>query len=126
MACVLSLVAEMWLLARIGPDRLPLREAFARIIRPRHPRTLRFNTARHPRPFWAVTVLLAAAVIPALLLEQRSEIVPKRAQFATFPMPLKTWRGEKARLDAIYMDVLKLDDYVVADYVDDSQNPVNL
>ena len=41
-------------------------------------------------------------------------------------MTLKNWHGQQSRLDAIYLDVLKLDDYVLADYIDDSQMPVNL
>jgi len=126
MACVLILVAEIWLLARIGPDRLPLREAFALDLPAPTPKDAEVRYRRAPAPFWAVTLLLAIAIIPALLLEQRTEIAPERAQFVEFPMTLGTWQGKQARLDGIYLDALKLDDYVLADYVDDGQNPVNL
>jgi EpsI family protein len=41
-------------------------------------------------------------------------------------MQLGEWRGRRDTLDAIYSDALRLDDYVLADYVGASGHAVNL
>src|SRR6202023_1264631 len=48
---------------------------------------------------------------------RRAEIVPGRAGFAEFPMRLGAWLGHRESLEGIYLDQLKLDDYLLADYV---------
>ena len=36
------------------------------------------------------------------------------------------WRGTRQSLEGIYLDTLKLDDYVMADYASDRSSPINL
>jgi EpsI family protein len=40
-------------------------------------------------------------------------------------MVLGQWQGRPNRIEAIYLDVLKLDDYILADYVGPDLRPVN-
>ena len=54
---------------------------------------------------------VAMSTVPA-----RSEVVPEWKSFATFPMRLGAWQGRDQVLEQQYLDVLKLDDYVLANY----------
>ncbi|HTV95886.1 MAG TPA: EpsI family protein, partial [Steroidobacteraceae bacterium] len=79
-----------------------------------------------PRTFIAAGSVLAAFVVLALLIPRPAEIIPARAAFAEFPMRLAGWAGEPGALEGIYLDQLKLDDYLLADYVNDSGRHINL
>ena len=40
-------------------------------------------------------------------------------------MTLDKWQGKPDRMDAIYLDVLKLDDYILANFIATNERPVN-
>jgi EpsI family protein len=61
-----------------------------------------------------------------LFLDDRSEVLPDRNDLAAFPMELGEWRGKQGRIEDIYLDVLKLDDYLMADYAGPGREFVNL
>jgi EpsI family protein len=69
-------------------------------------------------------VTLAAIAIVAT--PERVHARPERPAFSGFPLELNQWHGYPGRLDAEYLDVLKLDDYLLADYFDSEQRAVNL
>jgi EpsI family protein len=71
----------------------------------------------------ALIFLLAGA---AALIPHRVEIIPERSVFATFPLRLGNWVGHDNRLEQIYIDALKFDDYLLADYTDPENRRVNL
>jgi EpsI family protein len=60
------------------------------------------------------------------LLGQRQEIIPARETFATFPVSIGSWTGHRDRIEDIYLDVLKLDDYVLTNYTSGVNDVVNL
>ena len=63
----------------------------------------------------SVVLLIAAAAIGRA---SRSEPVPPRESFATFPMDIGEWRGESAdRFDQRILTVLGVDDYLNRVYV---------
>jgi exosortase D (VPLPA-CTERM-specific) len=78
-----------------------------------------------PRSFIAATAVVAASAIIGLSLPERPEIAPARSQFADFPLHLGAWTGRRSALDPDLLDLLKLDDYLLADYEADGV-PVNL
>jgi EpsI family protein len=53
------------------------------------------------------------------------EAAPARNSLTQFPTALGEWRGSRERLDSIYLDTLKLDDYIMANYRASSGAPVN-
>jgi len=55
-----------------------------------------------------------------------AEIYPPRASFADYPMQLGRWSGRLESLEGVYLDALKLDDYLLADYADPEGRSVNL
>lgn len=76
----------------------------------------------------AVGVLLALAGL-AITMPGRSETVPKRSDFTGFPSQFDAWHGRRQALESAFLDVLKLDDYLLVDYVresDASRQPVNV
>jgi exosortase D (VPLPA-CTERM-specific) len=116
MACVALLLLEIWALERLSPRPRGLREALAIELPPRLPRTR--ARARRPIPgsAWAAAALLAVAVVPALLIPQRVEAVPARADFAEFPLRLDEWSGQREPLEEAYIAELKFTDYLLANY----------
>ena len=125
MACTALLVVEMWLLAKIGKDKLPLREAFGLDFPEPSPKNAQVRRREISSPFIASMLLVAAAAGVSAALPERTEVLPQRADFSAFPLQVGNWQGKGDRLDQIYIDTLKFDDYIIADFVDKGQQPVN-
>ena len=117
MACLLLLLAEARLLLRVTGERRPMRDWFALEFPAPRTGTPAAHTRKLGKPAAVVLVLLLAAVLPARALPKRAEVRPARSDFAEFPLQIGPWRGQRQRLEAVYLDTLKLDDYVLADFV---------
>ena len=52
-------------------------------------------------------------------------MAPSRKDFSSFPISFNDWQGKGDRLDQIYIDALKFDDYIIADYMRHDGRPVN-
>jgi EpsI family protein len=70
--------------------------------------------------------VLAVGALAALTVPNRAEAIPTRASFVDFPMVLGSWFGERKGMDAEVMKVLKLNDYLIADYRGPAPRAVNL
>jgi len=57
---------------------------------------------------------------------EREEVPPPRAIFVDFPMKLDGWLGTSLSLEKQYIDTLRFDDYVLADFRSGDGRPVNL
>ena len=64
-----------------------------------------------------------AAASPYLI--SREEIAPARQTFLNFPMQVRQWQGNSFPLEKEYIDVLRFDDYLLADYRVADRVPVN-
>lgn len=117
MACTGILLLEMWALAQIGKERRPLREVFGLTFPEPLPKDAQFRERVLPKQYWAVLGLLVAALGVSLSLEHRGEAVPQRAEFAAFPLQVGEWKGRRQLMEQQYIDALKFDDYILADYV---------
>ncbi|MCG3203036.1 MAG: hypothetical protein NFCOHLIN_02953 [Gammaproteobacteria bacterium] len=126
MACFALLFLEMLVLTRLSGDRRPFRDIFALELPPPIAKDTKFAPRPVPMQAWVATVLLVLAVVPALMLPKRAEVIPARAAFAEFPMELGAWSGRPAEMERIYIDALKFTDYVMASYVKGGENGVNL
>jgi len=117
MACLAVLLAECGLLLRLTGDRRPMRDVLA--LEPLAPRDgMPAACSRElGKPAVVALMLLLLAVVPARALPKRIEMRPARADFAEFPLQIGPWRGRRETMDAIYLDWLKLNDYLLADYV---------
>ena len=156
MASLGLLILEMWVLARIGTrgDRLPFLSRFSwsgssvqggtrlEVRGPRSEETTAGSTSnlqplRSPSPSTLASTSLPAAYLcsVALLIPvafastfmvEREEIPPPRSMFIDFPMKLDGWLGISLTLEKKYIDDLRFDDYVLADYRFGDGQPVNL
>jgi len=126
MACVGLLLLEVWVLERCSRHPRRLRDALAIDIPGRTPREGERQARPIPAPAWAAAALLAAAVVPALLIPQRVESSPARAEFAEFPLQLGAWHGRRSRLEDEYVQALKFSDYLLGDYQRQGPELVNL
>jgi exosortase D (VPLPA-CTERM-specific) len=120
------LLGEMALLNRVGHETGTWRELFGVEFPAPPPPGAAKRRRPLPRTFIAAGGVLAAFVIVALVMPRPAEIVPGRAGFAEYPMRLGAWLGHRESLEGIYLDQLKLDDYLLADYVDDEGQTINL
>ncbi len=73
----------------------------------------------------SITLLVPVAFASALMVE-REEVPPERAIFVDFPMQLEGWAGTSLTLEKQYIDALRFDDYLLADYRSGDGQPVNL
>jgi exosortase D (VPLPA-CTERM-specific) len=120
------LLGEIALLNRVGRESGTWRQLFGVEFPAPTPQGAMLRSRPIPRTFLAAAGALFAFVVVALLLPRPAEIVPGRASFVEFPMRLNQWTGHRQALEGIYLDQLKLDDYLLADYADDGGRPINL
>lgn len=120
------LVVEMWLLAQIRPetkgalDGRGLRvEASVKTLEGgglQPPTSNRFSPGA--AYFCSVAVLLPVAFASTLLVE-REEIIPSRSMFIDFPKQIDGWAGTSMALEKQYIDALRFDDYLLAEFRSD-------
>jgi exosortase D (VPLPA-CTERM-specific) len=121
---VLILVAIV--LSQIGPSRTDWRKALAiepskkAVAMPRSTETQSLSPA-----FVVATVLTACAAAGTLVLPDRHDVHPPRAEFAEFPTRIGDWTGRRDTMDAVYRDALQFDDYLMADYRREAGAPIN-
>jgi len=125
MACTGILILEMWVLARIGKERMPLQEAFGLDFPEPTPSDAPTQRRRPPVQLFAAFAVLILAFVMSTQTEKRAEIIPERMAFSQFPDQVGEWEGRRERLEQIYVDELKFDDYILTDYSDGNGMPVN-
>ena len=79
-----------------------------------------------PVPFLVATALTAVAAVLATQAHERVERQPPRAAFVDFPLQLGSWEGRRSSMAAVYLDQLKLSDYLYATYRRAADPPVNV
>jgi len=115
MACTGLLVLEMWLLIKIGKNKKPLSEAF-NLEFPTKRINVLIKSRQLSKQVIAVMIILSIALIVSLQMPSREELRPAREQFSSFPLRFASWDGVNKRLEKIYVDALKFEDYTMIDY----------
>ncbi len=126
MAGVALLFGEIILLARLTGFRGPLRD----LLNLDFPGLEAVSTAVRqwapPRAYLTSVALILVTAAGTVLIPERIEIIPERKNLALFPMEMGDWSGREGHIEQKYLDVLKLDEYVIADYWRSQDNaPVN-
>jgi exosortase D (VPLPA-CTERM-specific) len=126
MASTAVLVGIVVALNRMGYTRRPWRESFG-LEWARGPQPVVPGRKRPlSRPLVVCVVLLAASAVGLAAMPQRSPLAPERQSFATFPSYVDAWQGRRALMEQVYVDALKFDDYLLADFARESRQPINL
>ena len=148
MASLGLLILEMWLLARIGTmgNRSSFLDRFTWTDRSPHPippvglqpirspstsalasASLHASHRLFPGPAYLCSVaLLVPVAFASTIIVERAEVPPPRAMFVDFPMQLDGRIGTSLALERQYIDALRFDDHVLADYRSGDGQPVNL
>jgi exosortase D (VPLPA-CTERM-specific) len=126
MACSAILLFEMWLLAKIGKERRPFAEVFGVEYPEPLPKGVEITNRPVSKPFIASIVVLVLALIGSQFLTEREEHLPDVPSYAGFPKEVEQWQGRLGKMEQKFIDTLKFDDYVIADYLHPDQAAVNL
>jgi len=125
MACVGVLFILVWIFARMEKRRFL--EIFGLDIPDPADLKLLFRDAKPTRPLLAATVLLVVATVASLTVTRTAPVLPERATLATLPLSFGTWSGREEPLEDVYLDVLQVSDYLMAQFVrPDDPAPVGL
>ena len=116
--CVVVLLVEAKLLLRVAGRRGSLLAGFDTVL-PDAPARIYARPLSAPRTYVAAfTIVCAAIVLGVTWLRGGDSVALQRRAFAEFPMMLDGgWIGRRGSIDAKYLDVLQLDDYLMATYV---------
>lgn len=114
MACVAILFLEIWVFARM--EKRPFSEAFGLDIPPLSDLTGLLGKAKPALPVIASVGVLAAAAALSFVVSRPEQIYPERERLSLFPLAIGDWRGREGFVEQIYLDQLKLSDYLIAYY----------
>ncbi len=120
------MVGEMALLNRIGHANGTWRQQFGVEFPAPTPAGASIRKRTLPASFVAASGVLIVFVALSVMIPRPAEIYPERASFVEFPLRIGAWTGRKDSLDGVFLDTLKLDDYLLANYADGIGPPVNL
>lgn len=126
MACLALLFLLMWGLTHLPPENRPWRELFGVTLPAPTPAVADVKRRGVQMSLVACLILLFAAAIASHALPTRHEVVPNRHSFASFPTVLGEWRGQRRRLEEAYINALRLDDFLLADFVNGVRRRVHL
>jgi EpsI family protein len=70
-------------------------------------------------------VILAAMASVSYALQDREELTPSRQTFLDFPMQIALWHGTPMAMEKQYVETLRFDDYLLADFTAPATGPVN-
>lgn len=122
MVSTVTLLLEIMLLSRLGREGKSWRKSFGSLSDPVMVGSIqeRHSTATTTLPIMGALLLLLACAPAAWAFSTQVEMTPRRTSFAEFPQQLEQWQGRRSAIEQVYLDVLMLDDYLMADYVDES------
>jgi exosortase D (VPLPA-CTERM-specific) len=126
MACFGIILFEIWVFTKIGGDKRALIDVFNLSFPEPSPMKANTRYRELPSQWLFAGVLLLATAISSHFLTTRSEIHPQRTAFASFPIKLGDWQGRHNSIEKVFLDELKLDDYILADFVKDTTSTINL
>jgi exosortase D (VPLPA-CTERM-specific) len=122
MACLMILVAEVWVFERLGARRrvvdalnFPVIRGGGALPAPK--------ISRHPLVFALPVLVLASVAVSGI--GNREELRLDRLPLTAFPLLLDEWQASESRMEVEVENSLGLDDYVIADYRRGESDVVN-
>jgi exosortase D (VPLPA-CTERM-specific) len=126
MASAAVLLLEIVVLSRIGRDSRPWREIFGIELPASTPSSVPRVQWQPNTTFVVSSVLVGLLAAISVFMPDRVERIPARSSFAEFPAQMDSYTGTRTVMEAVYLDTLKLDDYLMADYRGVGGQPINL
>jgi exosortase D (VPLPA-CTERM-specific) len=113
-ACLMTLLFEVWLFERFGARRKVLDVLTFPFVRGFGAVTDSLPSTRHPLVFGMTLLVVAGVVVQGV--GHRQEVLPERTSLAAFPLTIGEWQASKSLMETQVEVYLGLDDYVLADY----------
>jgi len=113
-------------LVRLGRRPMRLRDVMVLDIGRAAPASRSHRVRSLPAAFLAATAITTVAAVLATQAHERTEIQPPRDVFVDFPMQLGGWSGQRSAMGAVYLNQLKLTDYLYATYQRPADLPINV
>jgi exosortase D (VPLPA-CTERM-specific) len=126
MLSALLMLGEIIVLNRLGHERGTWRQLFGVEFPAPAPAGGPVLQRSLPSSFIVASGLIVAFIVSTIAISRPAEVFPTRTSFVEFPLKLGDWQGHRQALEAVFTDELKLDDYLLADYANDSGKLVNL
>jgi exosortase D (VPLPA-CTERM-specific) len=126
MVSTVLMLGEIIALNGIGHERGTWRQLFGVEFPAPTPSGTSIRQRKLPPSFIAASALVVAFIVVTTAIPRPTEISPPRLSFVQFPMSIGEWQGRRGALETVFIDQLKLDDYLLADYVNASGSAVNL
>jgi exosortase D (VPLPA-CTERM-specific) len=125
MASGALLLAETWLLVKLFARNRSWRDVLSLDLT--ITRSERHSTPgrRAPASLVAAALVLGVVAIASYLMPARAEVRPQRSWFVDFPSALGDWNGRQEKIEDNYLEFLKLDDYLMANFTN-GKDAVNL
>jgi len=114
MACVGILFLEMTAFAAFSKRKLI--DVFAVDVPPLSDFKVYLPHGSVPVQAWVIAVMLVGGSIYSLTLNSENELVPERSSLSSFPLLSGEWRGSETAMEQQFVDELKFDDYLLANY----------
>jgi exosortase D (VPLPA-CTERM-specific) len=119
-----ALIVTAFLLSRIGPARVSWRDTFNFDLPAPAKKQDSAPAAASPaamaqtssRPFVAAAALVLVGAVLDVSLPTPHSNAPARVSFDEFPTQVGAWEGRRDTIQNVYLDALRLDDYVLTDF----------
>ncbi|ODB89579.1 VPLPA-CTERM-specific exosortase XrtD [Candidatus Thiodiazotropha endoloripes] len=125
MSCLVILLIEMTLLAKIGSQERKLKDVFGLEVPKPLPEGLTYRARPVTSVHYAIVVSVLIIAVSSLYVTQQQQISPQRQDFSSFPLKIGHWQGDEDMLEEKYLKSLKLDDYIIGDYSNSLGSLVN-
>jgi exosortase D (VPLPA-CTERM-specific) len=122
MLCLAVLLFEMWLLAKLSPQP----DNISDTIQKQTNTPVTTITSHYFPQGMVIGIVLMLCGVAVAAIDNREEIKPERMHFIDFPTTLSPWTGKRIVMEKKYRDLLNFDDYLMADFTDSINPPVNL
>ena len=116
MACVGLMFLEIIVLMKLSGDKRSLRDAFNVDSGEPVEDVTALSQKTVGRPLAASLVVLLAVAVGVQYLKERTESVPERPVFAELRLEVGEWEGRPKSVESDVLDVLKMDDWLSADF----------
>ena len=114
-----------WQLSRIGRSKVAWRDAFAFDPSTPIPAGAASDQRRIPASFMVGAALVTLIAVASFGLPERTETLPPRSAFVEFPTQIDEWAGRRGTIEGVYLDALKVDDYLMNDYARPGRPMIN-
>ncbi|MCG7949039.1 MAG: VPLPA-CTERM-specific exosortase XrtD [Candidatus Thiodiazotropha taylori] len=125
MSCLVILLIEMALLAKIGAPNRKLKDVFGLEMPKPLPEGITFRVRPVTSVHYAILVSVSFIAVSSFYVKNQHQIMPDRQNFGTFPSQIGSWQGDEDVIEEKYLKSLNLDDYIIGDYANSLGSLVN-